>query len=98
MRGIKDRRKRNPPPANAMAERINPNKTPLGAKASREVGPKQTLTNGNCKAKENDELPPPDTMRETPEEQSNLTICLSLPPPPFVYHPWVGHVYQRQTN
>ena len=59
MRGIKDRRKRNPPPANAMAERINPNKTPLGAKASREVGPKQTLTNGNCKAKENDELPPP---------------------------------------
>ena len=32
MRGIKDKRKRNPPPANAMAERINPNKTPLGAK------------------------------------------------------------------
>ena len=55
MRGIENRRKINPPPANAMAERINPNKTPLGAKASRKVGLKHTLTNGNCKAKENDE-------------------------------------------
>ena len=55
-------------------ERINPNKTPLGAKASRKAGLEQTLTNGNCKAKENDEP-------QIPEEQSNLTICLSPPPP-----------------
>ena len=59
MKGIENRRKINPPPANAMAERINPNKTPLGAKASRKAGLEQTLTNGNCKAKENDEPHPP---------------------------------------
>ena len=56
-----------------------------GQKASREVGPKQTLTNGNCKAKENDELNPPATLRETPEEQSNRTICLPLFPLPRLF-------------
>ena len=56
MRG--DQRKT--PHANAMAKGINPNKTPLGAKGKPKGRPKkQTLTNGNCKAKENDELPPP---------------------------------------
>ena len=54
---------------------INPNKTPLGAKGKPKGRPKkQTLTNGNCKAKRNDEprKTPPDTKGgEVPEEQSN---------------------------
>ena len=58
-----------------------------GQKASRKVGPKQTLTNGNCKAKRNDEpkKTPPDTKGgDVPEEQSNCTICLTPHPRLFI--------------
>ena len=97
MRGIKTEGKEIPLLQMQWQKESIPIRPHWGQKASRKVGPKQTLTNGNCKAKRNDEpkkTPPNTKGGEIPEEQSNRTICL---PPPFVYHPWVGHVHPRQT-
>ena len=59
MRGIKTEGKEIPLLQMQWQKESIPIRPHWGQKASREVGPKQTLTNGNCKAKEDDELPPP---------------------------------------
>ena len=52
MRGIKDRRKKEIPLLQMQWQKESiPIRPHWGQKASREVGPEQTLTNGNCKAK-----------------------------------------------
>ena len=57
-----------------------------GQKASRKVGPKQTLTNGNCKAKRNDEpkkTPPP--TQKVGKSLRNKAIQPSVSPPPPLF-------------